>query len=113
MKSFNTFGFSKYLSFNLDSGIEVELQVEGEYKAEYEVFCYDHSMPPGEDAGPDCVDVSIKSVDIEDAVIEVVMDDEDDDPSHYSLTENELRRLTGELYDIVKEDFLENALYKD
>lgn len=112
MKSFNVFGFSKYMAFNLDSGVEVELQVEGEYTAEYEIFSYDHSMALGEDAGPDCVDVSIESVDIEDAVIESVMA-EDDDPSHYSLTENELRRLTRELYDVVEEEFLENGLYKD
>ena len=113
MKSYNSFRFSRYMSFFLDSGIEVELQVGGEYTAEYEVCLYDHSMPPGEDAGPDCVDVSIKSVDIEDAVIESVMDENDDDPSHYRLTEKELRRLQSDLYYVVEEEFLENGLYKD
>ena len=113
MKAYNSFRFSRYMSFFLDSGIEVELQVDGEYTAEYEVCLYDHSMPPGEDSGPDDIDVIIDSVEIEDAVIESVMDENDDDPSHYRLTEKELRRLQSDLYYVVEEEFLDKCLYKD
>ena len=91
-------GFRKLVSFILDSGIEVEMTVTGTY------IVKSYIEPKSWDT-PFSWEYDVTSADVEDVEIESVFSDDDEDPSHYKLTDQEYARLKREFWSMAEQDF--------